>query len=258
MGKQFQFDHQALNAILLPILDANDIILWLSASDFTAHHYLNSAYEKLWGRPPEHHLEYKVPWINTIKAKEQKRILQALDYRVSQKDSSHVMVYQVQRTDNKTVFIKDVCFSLYDNQNQKINAGTACAINETEYEEALITSPDQEFTELQLYKDLSKIFMDEFCLDTNRKREDKLNDIQNWSSTKKISTEYGMMAISKREMQCLFYLFHGYTAKATGEFLFISSRTVEAHLNSIRNKLNLRNKLELFHLIQSSVFTDII
>lgn len=43
--------------------------------------------------------------------------------------------------------------------------------------------------------------------------------------------------LSKREMDCLKYLHEGHDTKGIAKCLFLSSRTVEKHFESIQNKL---------------------
>lgn len=51
--------------------------------------------------------------------------------------------------------------------------------------------------------------------------------------------------LSGREMEIVQWLCNGLTTKEIGEKLFISSRTVESHKNSILQKLGLQNTIEL-------------
>lgn len=54
--------------------------------------------------------------------------------------------------------------------------------------------------------------------------------------------------ISKREMECLYYLSLGKSAKEIGRILKISPRTVESYLINIRRKVGLNTKNELISL----------
>ena len=51
--------------------------------------------------------------------------------------------------------------------------------------------------------------------------------------------------LTKREIDCLELLSKGLTAKMIGKFLILSPRTVERHLDNIREKVNLKSKVEL-------------
>lgn len=54
---------------------------------------------------------------------------------------------------------------------------------------------------------------------------------------------------SKREMECLFYLMQGKSARETGRLLQISQRTVETHLEWLKEKLHCRKKSEIIETI---------
>ncbi len=51
--------------------------------------------------------------------------------------------------------------------------------------------------------------------------------------------------LSTRESECLFYLLRGKSAKETGLLLTISPKTVETHLQHIRDKFGCQNKSQL-------------
>lgn len=74
---------------------------------------------------------------------------------------------------------------------------------------------------------------------TNKQNSDAINDLLNKLNYK------SKQPITLREAQCLFYLLKGKSARETGLKLFISQRTVEFHLNVLKEKLNCRKKSEL-------------
>jgi|GEM_PF-1943071 len=52
-------------------------------------------------------------------------------------------------------------------------------------------------------------------------------------------------ALSQRELQCFFYLIQDRSAKEIANIIHISKRTVEAHINKIKSKLNLLNSRDI-------------
>ncbi len=58
--------------------------------------------------------------------------------------------------------------------------------------------------------------------------------------------------LSRRELQCLNLAVRGYTFKKIASELFLSARTVEAHINSVRNKLGIKTKKEISSDIEFS------
>jgi len=55
-----------------------------------------------------------------------------------------------------------------------------------------------------------------------------------------------LVELSPREKECLLLLRAGYTYEGIGKKLFLSARTVEHYLESIKNKLNIESRPELY------------
>lgn len=55
-----------------------------------------------------------------------------------------------------------------------------------------------------------------------------------------------LLKLSKRERECLLLLKKGYTCQAIGEYLKLSARTVEHYIDSVKNKLDLETRPELY------------
>ncbi|MBA2711420.1 MAG: helix-turn-helix transcriptional regulator [Tatlockia sp.] len=67
-----------------------------------------------------------------------------------------------------------------------------------------------------------------------------------------ISLQWGKTALSKREIQVLFELIHGYHAGQIAVRLCLKQSTVESYLVNIKNKLYLNTKSELISFVISS------
>lgn len=64
-----------------------------------------------------------------------------------------------------------------------------------------------------------------------------------------LNTSFGVATLTKREVDCLAFLYCGSTMKNTATQLSISPKTVETHIESIKNKLCCLNKSEIIGLI---------
>ncbi|WP_417905637.1 helix-turn-helix transcriptional regulator [Candidatus Tisiphia endosymbiont of Micropterix aruncella] len=62
--------------------------------------------------------------------------------------------------------------------------------------------------------------------------------------------------LTNKELQCLYLLSSGKTAKGIGTQLKISSRTVEEHLNSIKFKTGIRYKNQLISFFEDSALNS--
>ena len=63
--------------------------------------------------------------------------------------------------------------------------------------------------------------------------------------------------LTKREIDCAKLLLKGKTNKHISDELFISLRTVETHLDSLRSKTNSRNRSELIAFLMRTDFVNI-
>ncbi|MCR8556951.1 helix-turn-helix transcriptional regulator [Mucilaginibacter sp. BJC16-A38] len=52
--------------------------------------------------------------------------------------------------------------------------------------------------------------------------------------------------LSAREVEVLLLILEGHTYKSAGEALFISEKTVDAHMRNVYTKVGVRNKISLF------------
>ncbi|HSW68979.1 MAG TPA: LuxR C-terminal-related transcriptional regulator [Gammaproteobacteria bacterium] len=64
--------------------------------------------------------------------------------------------------------------------------------------------------------------------------------------------------LTKREAECAAYMLDGATAKQIGKLLSISYRTVESHLNQIKEKMNCTSKEKLIDFLLSSNIQDVL
>ncbi|MBS0350625.1 MAG: helix-turn-helix transcriptional regulator [Proteobacteria bacterium] len=64
--------------------------------------------------------------------------------------------------------------------------------------------------------------------------------------------------LSQRELECFFYLIRGKTAKSIAKMLGISYRTVETHIDHLKNKLNCSSKTELIEYAVKVGFAQVV
>lgn len=64
-----------------------------------------------------------------------------------------------------------------------------------------------------------------------------------------ITTRYGKIKLSKRETECILFLFKCLTSTEIAENLELSKRSVESYLVNIKNKLNVNHKSEIIEAV---------
>ena len=68
-----------------------------------------------------------------------------------------------------------------------------------------------------------------------------------------VRTNRGKVVLTPRELDCLYYALIGFTAKVTARLLNISHRTVETHIENIKNKTGCFSRLEIINTIKHQV-----
>ena len=77
----------------------------------------------------------------------------------------------------------------------------------------------------------------------NINKQPSLVELQNQLTTKI------KQSFSKREIECLYYLMKGKTARETSIHLNLSPRTVEYYLDTLKEKLACRKKSEIIEIV---------
>jgi LuxR family transcriptional regulator, quorum-sensing system regulator SolR len=90
------------------------------------------------------------------------------------------------------------------------------------------------------------------------KEEKYLNNLKNYEVNRYyLSGNYKRIYLTKREAQCLTALIDGLTAKETAIIFDISPKTVRAHLENVKQKLNCYKRSDLLNCAQESGFRSI-
>lgn len=84
------------------------------------------------------------------------------------------------------------------------------------------------------------------------KQNDQINKFLAATQIKKYLYQQQELKFTEREIDCLKYFIKGYTASETAIALGISKRTVETHLENIRNKTGMMNKNDLIKFVFSN------
>lgn len=87
---------------------------------------------------------------------------------------------------------------------------------------------------------LTKILMNIAKLDKKYQSENNINHRSYY-----IGHSLKDSGLTKKEIECLFYLVRGKTAREIGKILFISARTVETHIANMKSKLGCVTKSDL-------------
>lgn len=74
----------------------------------------------------------------------------------------------------------------------------------------------------------------------------------------RIAPQDNICNLSDRELECLFFILRGKSAKQIGEYIRLSKRTVESYIENVKNKFGCHNKSELILKAFSMGYMNII
>lgn len=244
---------KGLNQSLLLLLEMNEVVLWINSPDYLEQYYLGPGYEKLWGRPVGEVFIEKEKWRQGIAERDYKSVLQCFHHQKRFPESTYVKYYQVIKPNGDSTFVADTCMPIVKNEVVTAIMGMVRVISEAKYQQNKYREVNR-FTDCppDKQKELFKLLNSELCFESN---QDKLAKKQNWIKQIKMTNNYGIqISITKSEMHCLYYLYHGYSAQQTANAMYLSRRTVEGHLEKVRHKTICNSKFDLLRMMQDQEF----
>ena len=200
--------------------------------------------------------------------------------RISETDTKYILWDNrpdIPREENFSQFILDSCsldiwhgFSIYKKHDNSLEAWHFATTKEN-YEvinfylnrldllyHFILYFKDQAGKIIDIVDSQKRIYLeDKSSLDSAKEDGQGIAKIQNFIDQTVIkrfplTTERGVVFISKREAECVRHLSSSKTVKEIAKAMDLSPRTVESYLNNIKNKLNCSSKLEIINLFEKS------
>lgn len=218
-------------------------LIWIRSIDYLRQLYLSPSFENVWEIPSEIFYENKDAWETTLIPDEKQILLNEVHRRIHQTEEvdESVLFYQIRTPNIEKKYIKDEAFILTTADGEPVaNIGIAKELPFQQWYEEKNYYLDKmgNNVEQNLKKYLFEIIKNELKLNVS-KNKSNLNDKKTFNPNL-IGYE-----ITDRESECLDHLVTGKTAKETAKIMDISPRTVEFHINNIKEKMGVKSKLEL-------------
>lgn len=239
---------QTLNSLFNQLAIQQNNVFWVRSIDFQKQLYVSPNYENLWERDCETLYKNPADWEHAIiKEERNQTVNQFLDWLLPllQNNASNlqyqdmVAYFKIKTNSGKIFQIKDWCFPIYlDNQPTAI-AGIAECLHEENH-----TGINHKPLHNSRILDLQEILSQEVNFDFQP--TEKSLDIM--SIKIRVSKELGVN-LANREIECIYHLCKGLSAKQTSKLMNLSSRTVEHYLVNSRKKLRCANQALLISLL---------
>lgn len=241
----------AFNKMFHQLANKENHICWVRSLDYQRQLYLSPQFETIYESPCSTLYDAPESWYHFLSERDHKDMKVIMPKRIKNPvlhDGENVVYYRITTPQGQMKYIKDWSVLLKDRQdNITAVAGIAEQMpaelwykeqDEQSHNKPTLTLPSGKSL-LEVLEDEKKIHLIEPCIEQN-------------SSALFLTHLHvnGMrVELSKRESQCLEQLCLGYSAKESADRLFISARTVETHLENIRQKTFCKSKIQIMSYV---------
>ena len=230
-----KINFQHFKSIAESLIAHDDYVVWVCDPFYQQQIYLSPSYETLWEQPCTDVYNDLTAWQSSLVDVSGEH-LKKLYERVPDTEAKNVAHYVITtRKTQRKKFIRDTCFYLYGDPPEACIA-VAGIVQEL--------SERQWLEEGAHYDLLLQARIDDFQL--------KLKEIGLMSSItpmasadSQIIVDGKLIELSTRQLQCLYYMLQGESLKQVAAKLYRSPRTIETHMNIIKEKFQCRRVVEL-------------
>lgn len=251
-------DIDAFNRLFCQLSNQDDHICWIRSIDFKRQLYLSPQFEQIFGSPVSTLHDSPESWYDFLLKLDNKDMRIIMPKRIknpSSHNGENVVYYRIATPNGEIRYIRDWSILLRDKNQQCIAvAGVAEKISaQTWFEEQENKNLNRFETALAGGKTLQEILEQEqqlHILPQQQKPTSLAAPLQN------LNIDGIQIELSKREADCLQQLCLGRSAKETADILHISPRTVESHIDNIKQKSFCKSKVQLLsYVIQQVIST---
>ncbi len=234
---------QALGALFEVLNEDSEAVLWVTEPGYQANVYISSNYQNIWGRSPQHLYEQALDFYKTIHPDDLEEHQRKCNENIKDNNSHDVMYYRIVQPSGGIKYIKDRHFVLIEPNNKILGfAGIARNLPAKNWE--IERERYEQSIAINQYDLISKYVVDKL---RSQASSSEPSNIDAGSARPHVIalSDNRVISLTTKENECLKLLMQGKSAKQSAAILHVSPRTVEFHLENIKNKVGCRNKLEL-------------
>jgi DNA-binding CsgD family transcriptional regulator len=222
-----------------------DFVFWIRDREMTQQIYQGANFQKIWQRDPELIFKYPLIWLDYLEGKGKEFYMSQLQSRHNQNytdSQKNYAIYQIIKPDGSIDYILDRCFKCIDLTNNIYIVGMAKKVPVTlwnkMFNEKIYMQVESDFV---IQNELFAILKEHFGIVELLQSNFNKTELQQFHEN--ILAKCALL--TKREVECLYYLCLGKTAKEIAKQMLISPRTVETYIEQIRRKTGQQNRLEV-------------
>ncbi len=230
------------------IESSSSLVLWIRSLDYRRQLYVSPSYEHIWNHKVDSLYENPPSWNDFLYLNDKNEISDLTKKRIkdsSQEDVEKIL-FRINDKEGNIQHIKDIPYQIVDENNNPLAfAGISERITESQWEHEFHKARLGEVSHAkQLKNHLVNIIRSELKLQLVPRSLDSQNRTVNQTLYYAKDTQCPLHFTDK-EIICLEHLMAGKSAKVTAHIMNISPRTVEFHINNIKEKAGCRTKLEI-------------
>ena len=236
--------YSLLNNIFSPLSQLDDCILWIRNSEMTQQIYVSHSYEVITERKIDILFDVPLIWFDYLNPEYKIPAMQQLQARHNLgyvDPTKNIACYQFNSAAGEIKYFRCQCFKTEDFSKEQYIVGIVKSLSRNEwFNPSLQVNIDENHqSAIDVVLSTLKKHFGIKTLNLRPTLSNLLNDI------KHILVNLENVIFSPREIESLYYLCQGKTAKQTAQLMSISPRTVETYLDTLRSKTGCINKLAL-------------
>ncbi len=244
----FNITDKGINLLINSIEQQENKCFWVRSPDFKQQIYVSESFQKVWGQSNSKLFEHPMSFVDASIKEDNRDILKLFEKRAlgAQEEREKTLLVRLKAADQSIIHWRDSCFCLCDTYGNIVGvAGIGEHIDQSEWYQD-VEGKVEEPSPLELLKQSQySRYMIHEKPETNALKHVEIPCHRVKSQYYVLLCPQGEVALTRRELQCVYYLLGGMTAKQTARELGISPRVVEEFLNNVRLKLKCQNKMEI-------------
>lgn len=217
-------------------------VFWIRSLDWHQQIYVSNTYEHIWERSVRSLHDNPDGWFDSLVNDDREETFRSVQCRMNDFDEN-CMQFRIMTPCGAQKFIHDTCFIISDLENKPIAfAGIGEEVSEQQWDQGVCATANR-------YAEFANIVTNELSFSMTPANENaRLSSHYFHLDDKKVR-------LTNKEYLCLHHLLQGRTAKQTAQYIHLSPRTIERHLDHVREKLNCRTKLLLLNKLKQGIIS---
>ena len=235
---------QSLNAVFNLVEELSSTVIWIRDITATKQIFISDNYQKIWGRSVTELYNNPSSFSDSLYVE---------NNCSRQRNREGLNLYRINTSVTGVQHVRDHHFLLTDQQGDSVGLmGFALVVPEQEWLTMLENLHRRSSPQAVNFQNIVEIAQRELKLTPTCSQEIQQRSLAVYDLIERYCLRHKIM-LTPREKLCLCYLLNGNVPKQIAASMNISSRTIEFHLENIRNKCRCKTTVQLISQINALV-----